>query len=54
MKSITAAVKIPSAPLTAIQCGQAAATAARESSEAEKNAYSIDAMFNGGTCEACQ
>ncbi len=22
--------------------------------EAEKNACSIDAMLNGGTCEACQ
>jgi ribonucleoside-diphosphate reductase alpha chain len=42
----------------------ATATAARESgphslrvggySDAEKNACSIDAMMNGGTCEACQ
>jgi ribonucleoside-diphosphate reductase alpha chain len=32
----------------------ATATAAREYSDAEKNAYSIDAMMNGGTCEACQ
>jgi ribonucleoside-diphosphate reductase alpha chain len=30
------------------------ATAAREYSDAEKNACSIDAMMNGGTCEACQ
>jgi ribonucleoside-diphosphate reductase alpha chain len=32
----------------------ATATAAREYSDAEKNACSIDAMMNGGTCEACQ
>jgi ribonucleoside-diphosphate reductase alpha chain len=31
----------------------ATATAAREYSDAEKNACSIDAMMNGGTCEAC-
>jgi hypothetical protein len=57
MRSIAAAAKMPSAPLTTVQRGQttatAAATAARESSEAEKNACSIDAMLNGGTCEAC-
>jgi hypothetical protein len=51
MRSVTAAAKMPSAPLTSVQRGQAAA---RESSEAEKNACSIDAMLNGGTCEACQ
>jgi hypothetical protein len=46
---------MPSAPLTTVQRGQTAATAAaRESSEAKKNACSIDAMLNGGTCEACQ
>jgi ribonucleoside-diphosphate reductase alpha chain len=45
---------MPSAPLTTVQHTQTAATAARESSEAEKNACSIDAMLNGGTCEACQ
>jgi ribonucleoside-diphosphate reductase alpha chain len=32
----------------------ATATAAREYSDAEKNACSIEAMMNGGTCEACQ
>jgi ribonucleoside-diphosphate reductase alpha chain len=32
----------------------ATATAAREYSDAEKNDCSIDAMMNGGTCEACQ
>ncbi len=33
----------------------AAATAGkREYTEAEKNACSLDAMLNGGTCEACQ
>jgi ribonucleoside-diphosphate reductase alpha chain len=37
-----------------VMATQTAATAARESSEAEKNACSIDAMLNGGTCEACQ
>jgi len=30
------------------------ATAAREYSDAEKNSCSIDAMIDGGTCEACQ
>jgi len=33
---------------------QTAATAAREYSDAEKNACSLEAMLNGGTCEACQ
>jgi ribonucleoside-diphosphate reductase alpha chain len=32
----------------------ATATAAREYSDAEKNACSLEAMMNGGTCEACQ
>jgi ribonucleoside-diphosphate reductase alpha chain len=32
----------------------ATTTAAREYSDAEKNACSLDAMLNGGTCEACQ
>jgi ribonucleoside-diphosphate reductase alpha chain len=32
----------------------ASTTAAREYSAEEKNACSIDAMLNGGTCEACQ
>ena len=32
----------------------ATATAAREFSDAEKNACSIDAMLNGESCEACQ
>ena len=32
----------------------ATANAAREYSDAEKNACSIDTMMNGGTCEACQ
>jgi ribonucleoside-diphosphate reductase alpha chain len=36
------------------QRGVMAANTAREYSEAEKNACSIDAMMNGGTCEACQ
>jgi hypothetical protein len=29
-------------------------TAAREYSAEEKMAFSLDAMVNGGTCEACQ
>ena len=32
----------------------AATAAAKASTEAEKNACSLDAMLNGGTCEACQ
>jgi ribonucleoside-diphosphate reductase alpha chain len=32
----------------------ASTTAAREYSDAEKNACSLEAMINGGTCEACQ
>jgi hypothetical protein len=32
----------------------ATATAAREYSDAEKLVCSIDAMRNGGECEACQ
>ena len=32
----------------------AATEAKREYSEAEKQACSIEAMRNGGTCEACQ
>jgi hypothetical protein len=31
-----------------------AATAAKTYSDEEKNACSLDAMLNGGTCEACQ
>ena len=34
--------------------GGAAAPAAKQYTEAEKNACSIDAMLNGGECEACQ
>ena len=37
-----------------VMATQTAATAAREYSEAEKNACSLEAMMNGGTCEACQ
>jgi ribonucleoside-diphosphate reductase alpha chain len=37
-----------------VMATQTAATAARESGEAEKNTCSIDAMLNGGICEACQ
>jgi ribonucleoside-diphosphate reductase alpha chain len=33
---------------------QTAATAAKQYSDAEKNACSLEAMLNGGTCEACQ
>jgi ribonucleoside-diphosphate reductase alpha chain len=29
-------------------------TAPKQYTEAEKNACSLDAMLNGGTCEACQ
>jgi ribonucleoside-diphosphate reductase alpha chain len=32
----------------------ATAAGAKTYTEAEKNACSIDAMLNGGTCEACQ
>ncbi len=32
----------------------ASTTAAREYSAEEKMACSLDAMLNGGTCEACQ
>ena len=31
-----------------------ATASAKQFSEAEKNACSIDAMMNGGECEACQ
>jgi ribonucleoside-diphosphate reductase alpha chain len=39
-----------------VMATQTAATAAgaKQYTEAEKNACSIDAMLNGGTCEACQ
>jgi ribonucleoside-diphosphate reductase alpha chain len=39
-----------------VMATQTAATAAgaKQFTEAEKNACSIDAMLNGGTCEACQ
>jgi ribonucleoside-diphosphate reductase alpha chain len=37
-----------------VMATQTAATAAKTYSDAEKNACSIDAMLNGGTCEACQ
>ncbi len=37
-----------------VRGGMAAGPAKREYTEAEKNACSIDAMLNGGTCEACQ
>jgi ribonucleoside-diphosphate reductase alpha chain len=30
------------------------ATTTKQYTEAEKNACSLDAMLNGGTCEACQ
>jgi ribonucleoside-diphosphate reductase alpha chain len=32
----------------------ASTTAKREFTAEEKNACSLDAMLNGGTCEACQ
>jgi ribonucleoside-diphosphate reductase alpha chain len=32
----------------------ATTTAPKQYTEAEKNACSLDAMLNGGTCEACQ
>jgi ribonucleoside-diphosphate reductase alpha chain len=39
-----------------VMATQTAATAAKakQYTAAEKNACSIDAMLNGGTCEACQ
>jgi ribonucleoside-diphosphate reductase alpha chain len=39
-----------------VMATQTAATAAgaKQFTEAEKNTYSINAMLNGGTCEACQ
>jgi ribonucleoside-diphosphate reductase alpha chain len=37
-----------------IRGGMSAAPAKREYTAEEKNACSIDAMLNGGTCEACQ
>jgi len=39
-----------------VMATQTAATAAetKQFTEAEKNACSLDAMLNGGTCEACQ
>jgi ribonucleoside-diphosphate reductase alpha chain len=33
---------------------QTAVTTAKQYSDAEKNACSLEAMLNGGTCEACQ
>ena len=39
---------------TATAATNAATAAKREYSAAEKNACSIDAMMNGGECEACQ
>jgi ribonucleoside-diphosphate reductase alpha chain len=38
----------------ATQTAATAANAAREYSDAEKNSCSLEAMLNGGTCEACQ
>jgi len=39
--------------VTAAQTGDNAATN-KKCCNAEKNACNIDAMLNGGTCEACQ
>jgi hypothetical protein len=38
----------------ATQTAAAAAGATKTFTPEEKNACSIDAMLNGGTCEACQ
>jgi ribonucleoside-diphosphate reductase alpha chain len=38
----------------ATQTATATAAEAKQYTVAEKNACSIDAMLNGGTCEACQ